>query len=148
MKVSDTTDRLRQIMKDNGLNQVDILERCKPYCEKYGVRLGKNDLSQYVSGKVKAPKQDKLTILALALNVNECWLMGYEVPPERTESQEQSSKESNIFKTVQELYGKEAVDCLRLFIQLNPEDRWRIIGSIETLLNDKKYSTQDGSKIG
>ena len=28
-------------------------------------------------------KQDKLTILADALNVNEVWLMGYDVPMER-----------------------------------------------------------------
>lgn len=41
--------------------------------------MGRNHISQYVSGKVK-PNQDKLSILALALNVNEAWLMGYDVP--------------------------------------------------------------------
>ena len=66
-------------MNERGLKQVDILEACKPYCEKYGVKLAKNDLSQYISGKVQ-PGQDKLSILGLALNVNEVWLMGYNVP--------------------------------------------------------------------
>ena len=77
-----TADRLKEIMKDKGLRQVDILNLAKPYCEKYGVRLGKNDLSQYVNGKVD-PRQEKLTVLGLALGVSEAWLMGYDVPQSR-----------------------------------------------------------------
>lgn len=84
MKELTTADRLKQIMSERGLKQVDILEACKPYCERYGVQLKKNDLSQYVSGKVE-PKQDKLSILGMALNVNEVWLMGYNVPAGRKE---------------------------------------------------------------
>lgn len=79
MKVCNTSDRLKQIMKNHGLRQVDILEAAKPFCEKHKVKLGKNDLSQYVSGKVE-PGQDKLLILSLALGVSETWLMGYDVP--------------------------------------------------------------------
>lgn len=84
MKDFTTADRLKQIMNERGLKQVDILEACKPFSEKYGVQLKKNDLSQYVSGKVE-PKQDKLSLLGMALNVNEVWLMGYNVPPGRNE---------------------------------------------------------------
>lgn len=76
VKISDTSNRLKQIMKERRLKQVDIIEMCKPFCLKYDVKLGKNDLSQYVSGKVQ-PGQEKLTILGLALNVSEAWLMGY-----------------------------------------------------------------------
>lgn len=86
MKKLTTSDRLKQIMNERGLKQVDILEACKPYCEKYGVKLAKNDLSQYISGKVQ-PGQDKLTILGMALNVNEVWLMGYNVPSGKDELQ-------------------------------------------------------------
>ena len=84
MKNFTTADRLKQIMSERGLKQVDILEACKPYCERHHIQLKKNDLSQYVSGKVE-PKQDKLSILGLALNVNEVWLMGYNVPAGREE---------------------------------------------------------------
>lgn len=77
-----TSDRLKQILSERNWRQVDILEACKPYCEKYKVKLAKNDLSQYISGKVQ-PGQDKLTILGLALNVSEAWLMGYDVPKSR-----------------------------------------------------------------
>lgn len=79
MKVCSTSDRLKQIMEARGLRQVDILDAAKPFCEKHKVKLGKNDLSQYVSGKVE-PGHDKLSILSMALNVSEAWLMGYDVP--------------------------------------------------------------------
>lgn len=84
MKKLTTADRLKQIINERHIKQVDILEACKPYCEKYGVKLEKNDLSQYISGKV-TPGQDKLTILGLALDVNEVWLMGYNFPSGRND---------------------------------------------------------------
>ena len=82
MKNFTTAQRLEQVMKSRNMRQVDILNAAEPYCKKYGIKLGKNDMSQYVSGKVE-PGQDKLTILGLALNVSEAWLMGYDVPMER-----------------------------------------------------------------
>lgn len=85
MKESNTSERLRHIIDSRGLRQVEILEKCKPFCEKYGIRLAKNDLSQYVSGKVE-PKQDKLSILGLALDVSEAWLAGYNVPMTRNDN--------------------------------------------------------------
>lgn len=82
MKKHTTSDRLKQIMKARNLRQVDILEAAEPYCKKYGVKLEKNALSQYVSGKVE-PGQEKLSILGMALGISEAWLMGYDVPMER-----------------------------------------------------------------
>lgn len=82
MKPYSTAVRLKQIMKDQNIKQVDILNMCKPFCNRYNVKLGKNDLSQYVNGKVE-PGQEKLNVLAEALNVSEAWLMGYDVPMDR-----------------------------------------------------------------
>lgn len=82
MKTSNTASRLHQIMSERNLRQIDIINSSKPFCQKYDVKLGKNDLSQYVNGKVE-PGQDKLTILGLALGVSEAWLMGYDVPMSR-----------------------------------------------------------------
>lgn len=48
--------------------------------EKSGI--SKSTISHYMSGYTK-PKSDKLYMLAMALNVNEAWLMGYDVPMER-----------------------------------------------------------------
>lgn len=77
MKISNTSSRLNEYMKKHALKQVDLLRMAQPFCEKYGVKLNKSDLSQYVSGKVE-PGQDKLFILARALKVSESWLMGYD----------------------------------------------------------------------
>lgn len=74
-------ERLRYIMNERSLRQVDILNKVKPLAEKYGVRIKKNDLSQYVNGKVE-PNQDRIYILAAALGVSEAWLLGYDVPQE------------------------------------------------------------------
>lgn len=74
-----TAERLKEYMNQNGLKQKDILSKALPYCKKYNIRLGKNDISQYVSGKVE-PGQKKLSILAKALDVNPVWLMGYDIP--------------------------------------------------------------------
>ena len=76
---NNTSERLKFLMEERGLKQIDILNKCVPICEKFGVKMGRNDISQYVSGKVK-PKQNKLSILAIALGVSEAWLMGYDVP--------------------------------------------------------------------
>lgn len=79
MKESNTAQRLQMVMRERGLKQVDILRAAEPFCKEYNVKLGRNDLSQYVAGKVE-PGRNKLSILGLALNVSEAWLMGYDVP--------------------------------------------------------------------
>ena len=82
MHKQSTAERLKKIMSERNLKQVDILNLAEPYCKMYKIRLGRNDLSQYVAGKVE-PRQNKLYILGRALNVNEAWLMGLDVPMER-----------------------------------------------------------------
>lgn len=78
-KKSNTSTRLNEIMIEQNLKQVDILKKSKPYCKKFNVKLERNDLSQYVSGKIE-PGQKKLMVLAETLNVSPAWLMGLDVP--------------------------------------------------------------------
>lgn len=82
MSKVNTSARLKQLMKERNLKQVDILNLSLPLCSKYNVKMNKSDISQYVSGKVE-PSQEKLVILGMALNVTEAWLMGFDVPQER-----------------------------------------------------------------
>lgn len=91
MKRENTAIRLRKLMDDRNIRQVDILNLCEPYCRKYDVKMNKSDISQYLSGKSE-PGQDKLVVLGMALNVNEAWLMGFDVPVERN-SMPQSSED-------------------------------------------------------
>ena len=126
MKVATTSQRLNQIISERHIRQIDIIESAKPFSEKYGVKLNKNDLSQYVNGKTE-PGQEKLTILGLALNVNEAWLMGYDVPMERdsqqteqtTEPAPESSETDPVEEMVKQLTNKlMQLDDARL-LQLN-----------------------------
>lgn len=77
MKKVKTSDRLKKIMKEKNLKQVDIINMSKPYQEKLGIPMSKSHLSQYVNDKSN-PDNYKLHLLALTLKVNEAWLMGYE----------------------------------------------------------------------
>lgn len=128
MKNSSTSERLKQIMNERSLRQVDILEAAKPFCEKYGVKLAKNDLSQYVSGKVE-PRQEKLTILGLALNVSETWLMGYDVRRERDET-EKAPMPNDI--------GEENI--LRMYRSLSTEEK----GALYTYALSLKEKQKEG----
>lgn len=81
-KVTDVAGRLNQLMEEYNLNQQDIIKKCQPYCKQYGVKLGHVNMSNYVNG-INVPNAAKLSILGMALNVSEVWLMGYDVPRER-----------------------------------------------------------------
>lgn len=124
MKKENTSIRLKQIMNEKNIKQVDILEAAKPYCKKYNVKLGRNDLSQYVSGKVE-PGQQKLTILGLALNVDEVWLMGYDVPRERNEQ-----RESPV-----EIQAKEDFELIEKMTLLDSKDKELVMNLVDSLLD-------------
>ncbi len=120
MKKYTTAQRLKQIMDSRQLRQVDILEMVEPFCKKYDIKLGKNALSQYVSGKVE-PGQERLTILGMALGVSEAWLMGYEVPMERNTP------------TAGDGHGRTS-EFIELFGLLSPEQQGLIIHQIKGIL--------------
>ena len=107
LKISNTSIRIREIMDKEHLKQVDILEKAKPFSSKYDTKISKADLSQYVSGKVE-PGQAKLFVLANALNVNEAWLMGYDVPKDRNSYiiSDHSEISDSTLLAIQELAGK------------------------------------------
>lgn len=136
-----TTDRLNQLILERNLKQVDILDLCKPYCKKYNVKLNKNDLSQYISNKY-SPSQEKLSILSMALKVNEVWLMGYDVPSgiDSLKNLEQNlSKESELQNSIQQTYGKVTLKLINDFQLLDEIDKIKVIERVTTLLDDEKY---------
>lgn len=112
MKKFNTSYRLKQIMSQRNLKQVDILNLAAPYCKKYDIKLNKNDLSQYVSGKVE-PGQHKLYILGLALKVNEAWLMGFDdVPMERVADKDRIDIDLSSIKNIEPLPKMKKVPLL------------------------------------
>lgn len=122
MKRYTTSERLKQLMGERNLKQVDILNKSLPYCNKYGVKMNKSDISQYVSGKVE-PSQDKLVVLGMALDVTESWLMGFDVPAERKDGSQKAEKD---------------FDVLYRYSMLSERDKKIISDMIDSMLSQKE----------
>ena len=73
MKKESCSTRLKRALKINGMKQAELSSITK---------IPKSAISQYVSGAFE-PKQDRVELIAEALNVSEAWLMGFDVPMER-----------------------------------------------------------------
>lgn len=127
------SQRLIQIMNERNLKQIDIIRLTEPYCNRFKIRIGRNDLSQYISGKVE-PRQNKIYILAKALDVNEAWLMGFDVPKERDLTAEKelaagsetlSDTEKTLLTTFKKLSnsGKENVIDYTTFVYNSEKDK-------------------------
>jgi alanine-synthesizing transaminase len=71
MSHMEFADRLRKAMDDADLKQVDLVR----IAADGGQKLGKSQLSQYLSGKTM-PRQATLQFLAVTLNVSPDWLAG------------------------------------------------------------------------
>lgn len=65
--------RIKKALEIKGMKQSEL---CKL------ANIPKSSLSQYLSGDFE-PKQDRIYLMAKALNVSEAWLMGFDVPMER-----------------------------------------------------------------
>lgn len=78
------SSRLQKALTIRDMKQTDLVEK---------TGLPKSAISQYVSGKYE-PKQKGIFLIAQALDVSEAWLMGYDVPMNRVET----NYPDNIFK--------------------------------------------------
>lgn len=121
-----TSDRIKKAMDLRNLRQVDLIER---------TQLGRSAISQYVSGKV-TPKQDKVYLLAKALNVSPAWLMGYDVPMEANSII--STKPNDLNKFLQQsqvIFDGETYS-------LDDEDRELIMKSLEVAFAAAKQANK------
>ena len=72
-RVETCSKRIAMALKIKGMKQYELCRLAN---------VPKSSLSLYLSGAYE-PKQDRVYDIAKALNVNEAWLMGYDVPMER-----------------------------------------------------------------
>lgn len=110
MIVSNTQERLKEVMCKQNLRQIDIVEKCQPFCKKYGVKITKSDISQYINYG-NEPKQDKLFILSQALGVTPQYLMGFE---EKTKSDEEIR--ASVIAAIAK--NEKAFEVAKMFIEL------------------------------
>lgn len=148
MEFENTAIRLKKIMQEKKLRQVDVLEMVKPFCEKYNVKINKSDISQYLSGKVK-PGQEKLSMLSMALGVTESWLMGYDSPKEKSQcidkitlSQEETTLIENYNNSNYE--GKKMILSYSDYVSQNYKNTTdEITATIDNVINITNENTEE-----
>lgn len=85
-RVSTTPERLREAMAIKEKKQIDLVR---------ATGIDKGSISSYLSGRYE-PKQEAIYKLAIALDVSEMWLWGYNVPMERPKAQKNNDAISDI----------------------------------------------------
>jgi phage repressor protein C with HTH and peptisase S24 domain len=81
-RIESFQNRLRKAMRFRDIKGADLARKTK---------FSEANISQWVNGVYEA-KQEGVFRLATALNVNEAWLMGYDVPMEKTISADTYAK--------------------------------------------------------
>lgn len=94
-KITDTRNRLIELMEYYNINQTEL-------CNRSGLQ--KSALSNYLNGD-REPRQNQISLIADAFNINPAWLMGYDVqmemPEIKRESIESDISNADVFKAVQ-----------------------------------------------
>ena len=103
MLVENFADRLKKAISKKGIKPGEIVRISENLYRngKINKPLTKPLLSHYLKGTYEA-KQDNVYTLSLILNVDEAWLMGYDVPMEKEEyiTAEEWTNESKYKKTI------------------------------------------------
>lgn len=110
--MSEIKDRIIEALRFNRMS-------AKELSDKTGIP--KSSISQYMSGYAK-PKHDRIYLIAKVLNVDEAWLIGYDVPMERKNN---TSTSDSIQKITQ--YLKDKPDLLELYNELLANDQLTLL---------------------
>ena len=86
----------------------------------------KSAMSQYVKGSFE-PKQDRIFLMAKALDVSEAWLMGYDVPMEK----------ENLSPSEENLTEGEKI-LLDLFRRIPEDDQQLVLQMIRVALGNRE----------
>ena len=108
--------RIKKALSIKNMTQTELCARA---------RISKSTLSEYLSGKYE-PKQDKIFVLAKALDVDPVWLWGYDVS---MESKKESSPDESqltegeklmleLFRRIPEDRQQAALDLLRAALKM------------------------------
>ena len=108
-KIEPCSQRIAKALTIKGMKQSELCKLAK---------VPKSSLSLYLSGAYE-PKQDRIYDMARVLNVNEAWLMGYDVPMEK----EKNSPSDKLQLTegeqlLLELFRQVPVDQQELVLQM------------------------------
>lgn len=104
-------DRILEAMRELGKSQADLVR---------DTGLNRGTISRYLSGAVE-PRHEAAHKLAMALDVSEMWLFGYDVPKIRTAEQKKNDQLAQLIVRMR-----------------NDRDFYNTVASLATL-NEKQY---------
>lgn len=108
---AELKDRLREALDFNNMRPIELSEK---------TGIPKSMVSYYLSGKSK-PKADRIYDICKVLDVNEAWLMGYDVPMQKNE---QNKKNDTIVGVVSMLRSDpEFFELVSMMAELTPDQR-------------------------
>lgn len=114
MKVSNSKERIKELMEYYNISQTDISKR---------TGIGKSAISQYVSGE-REPRQDKVGIISESYGLNPAWLMGFDVPMFQSKEVIENNRETE-FRTI--------LEYVERIFEMNDNDRKSVLNIIDSL---------------
>lgn len=113
---SSTPERMRIALKQANMKQIELSRL---------TGIDKGSISNYLYGKYE-PKSDAINKMAIALNVDEMWLWGYDVPMEREKKvspneptlTEGEKMVLELFRKIPEDRQPEALELLRVALKM------------------------------
>jgi transcriptional regulator with XRE-family HTH domain len=113
-RVETCGQRLAKALNIRGIKQIELSNR---------TNIPKSSISLYLKDAYE-PKQDRLYEFAKFLNVSEVWLMGYDVPMERSDTQKKNDQLVELITLLRN--DNEFLEMAQDLSELTPEQRQNI----------------------
>ena len=107
-RLFSVSERLQEALRITGIKQIQLSRLTK---------LDRGTINNYLTGKYE-PKQDKLSIIAEALDVSPVWLMGYDVPMEREKKAPEKLQLNEGEEMLLNLFRQVPVESQRLVLDM------------------------------
>jgi transcriptional regulator with XRE-family HTH domain len=121
---SSVKDRLRIALAEANMRPIDLSEQ---------TGIPKSMISYYLNGKTK-PKSDRIYSISKVLGVSEAWLLGYDVPKNRTVEQKKNDDLVSVIAKLRK--DPEFFEVVSMLAGL-PADQYESIKGILTALGKK-----------
>lgn len=108
VRPATTPERLKEALSNSKMKQIELARLT-------GIERG--TISNYVTGKYE-PKSDAINKMAIALNVNEMWLWGYDVPMEREKKTPETIKLTEGEEMLLEMFRQIPEEQQRVFLEM------------------------------
>ena len=123
-RVATTAERLAEAMKDADKKQIDLARE---------TGLDAAAINRYINGRYD-PKWNAIMKLALALNVSEMWLWGYDVPKERSDEDKKTDKLVHIISKL-----RKDESFYQLAVQLSQLESDKLVHIISKLVENGSF---------